>query len=114
MFRNHSEYYSEYFFQFCHSRNLNTIRAIARHHGDPVDRPTYMAQYAQRCIYTTGKFTIIQKIKWCIRRIKFDFHLFKMSLQFWFIRTYLDTLAFLGRSSADSKTILNYSNEQEQ
>lgn len=94
-------------------RNLNTIRAIARNHGDPVDRPTYMAQYAQGCIYTGGKFNIVQNIKWAIRRIKFEFHLFKMSLEFWFIRSYLDTLAFLGRSSADSKTIFNYNEQTE-
>lgn len=84
---------------------MNTIRAIARHHGDPVDRPTFMAQYAQRCIYKAGKFNFIQHFKWLARRIKFDFHLFKMRLHFWFIRTYVDTLAFLGRSSADFSTI---------
>lgn len=88
-------------------RNLNTIRAIARHHGDPVDRPTYMAKYAQRCIYKMDKFSFIQRIKWLIRRIEFDFHLFKISLQFWFIRTYLDTLSRLGLSAADSKTIMH-------
>lgn len=95
------------------ARNLNTIRAIARHHGDPVDRPTYMAKYAQRCIYNTSKFNFIQKIKWVIRRIKFDFHLAKMSFQFWLIRAYLDALKFLGRSSVDSKTILNYNPQME-
>lgn len=33
--------------------NLNTTRAIASHHGDPVDRPVYMAKYAQRFISQT-------------------------------------------------------------
>lgn len=93
------------------SRNLNTIRAIARQHGDPVDRATFMAQYAQRCIYTGQKFSIIQNIKWFILRVKFDFHLFKMKFQFWFIRKYLDTLSYLGRSSANSEKILSFNEE---
>lgn len=67
-----------------------------------------MAKYAQRCIYNTAHFNFTQKIKWIIRRIKFDFHLAKIALQFWFIRTYLDTLKLFGRSSVDSITILNY------
>lgn len=94
-------------------RNLNTIRAIARHHGDPVDRPLYMAKYAQKCIYRTDRFSIIQQIKWFVRRIKFDFHLLKMKLHFWFIRTYIDTLAMLGRSSANSNQILNFNTKND-
>lgn len=66
-----------------------------------------MARYAQRCIYKTARLNLIQQFKWIIQRIKFDFHLLKMSLNFWCIRVYLDTLLFLGRSSADSNTILN-------
>lgn len=89
-------------------RNLNTIRAIARHHGDPVDRPVFMAKYAQRCIYKNEKFSFVQSIKWLMRRISFDFHLLKMSMKFWFIRNYLDMLKFVGRSAADSDAILNY------
>lgn len=88
--------------------NLNTIRAIARHHGDPVDRPVYMAKYAQRFISQTDRFSLVQQIRWFIRRVKFDFHLLKMRVHFWFIRTYIDTLAYLGRSSANSKQILNF------
>lgn len=91
---------------------MNTIRAIARHHGDPVDRPTYMAKYAQRCIHGMDKFSVFQRIKWLVRRLKFDFHLFKISLQFWFIRTYLDTLSRLGLSAADSRTIFNLHEEK--
>lgn len=95
-------------FELILHRNLNTIRAIARHHGDPIDRPMYMARYAQECAYRNERFSFIQQIKWFIRRIKFDFHLFKMTLHFWLIRKYIDTLAFLGRSSANSKQILDY------
>lgn len=90
---------------------MNTIRAIARQHGDPVDRATFMAQYAQRCIYVGQKFSIIQNIKWFILRVKFDFHLFKMMVQFWFIRTYLDALAYFGRSSANSEKLLSFYEE---
>lgn len=96
---------------FSLKRNLNTIRAIARHHGDPLDRPIYMAKYAQRCIYRTEKFKFMQHIKWLIRRIKFDFHLLKVSFQFWIIQKYLNALAMSGRSSADSKTLLNFNDE---
>lgn len=99
------------FYLYFH-RNLNTIRAIARHHGDPVDRPRLMAKYAQACIYNTGAFSFGQQITWLIRRLKFDFHLFTIAFQFWMFRTYLDVLKFLGRSSADSKTILDYNPEQ--
>lgn len=89
-------------------RNLNIIRAIARHHGDPVDRPIYMAKYAQRFIHQTDRYNLFQQIRWFIRRTKFDFHLLKMRLHFWFIRLYIDTLAMLGRSSTNSKQILNF------
>lgn len=49
----------------------------------------------------------MQNIKWLYRKMKFDFHLLKLSLQFWFIRTYLNTLKFLGRSTADAKAIMS-------
>lgn len=93
------------------SRNLNTIRSIARLHGDPVDRATFMAQYAQRCIYTSQNISIIQSIKWFILRVKFDFQIFKMVVQFWFIRTYLDALAYFGRSPANSAKLLSFNEE---
>lgn len=31
-------------------RNLNTVRSIARDHGDVVDRPKVMARYAITCL----------------------------------------------------------------
>lgn len=91
---------------------MNTIRAIARHHGDPVDRPAYMAKYAQRCIYNMDRFHFIHQISWLIRRIKFDFNLLKIYLHYWFIQIYLDSLALLGRSSVGGKQILNYNPEE--
>lgn len=90
---------------------MNTIRAIARQHGDPVDRATFMARYAQRCLYTGQKLSIVQNIKWFILRVKFDFYLFKMKMQFWFIRTYIDALAYIGRSSANSEKLLSFNDE---
>lgn len=67
-----------------------------------------MAQYAQRCIYTTGGFTPINDIKWIVRRIKFDYHLLKMRLQFWLIRTYLAFVLFVSRSNVDVNSLLDY------
>lgn len=93
-------------------RNLNTIRAIARQHGDPLDRPLYMAKYAQKCIYNKQRDGIIRQFKWIFRRIRFDYHLLQARLQFWFIRMYLNVLLLLSSSTTNSSAILNYSPNQ--
>ncbi|XP_037034895.1 uncharacterized aarF domain-containing protein kinase 5 [Bradysia coprophila] len=69
-------------------RNLNTVRAIARNHGDPLDRPKHMARYAQYCLYKHDR-GLFSYFKWILRRFQFEFHLFRSSMQFWFIECYL-------------------------
>lgn len=104
-----NDYISDNFLLIFCCRNLNTIRGIARTHGDPLDRPAYMARYAQGCIYRLRRGEYFQSIKWLIRRIRFDYHFIKLSLQYWFIRAYLNALSALGRSSKNANEILNYS-----
>lgn len=52
-------------------RNLNTIRAIAREHGDVVDRPRVMARAAINSLLNGGRniFTYL------IRKIHFEYRL---------------------------------------
>lgn len=69
-------------------RNLNTVRAIARNHGDPLDRPKHMARYAQYCLYQHDR-GLVSYFKWIVRRCQFEFHLFRSSMQFWFLECYL-------------------------
>lgn len=89
------------------SRNLNTIRAIARNHGDPIDRPSHMAKYAQKCIVKYEKSSIAT-IKWIWRRLRFEFHLLKSTMIFWCIRTYLNVLTKLKRSPDTSSLFTSY------
>lgn len=54
-------------------RNLNTVRAIAREHGDPVDRLAVMARYAVSCIYRERGF--FKFFYWLNHRIRFEYYL---------------------------------------
>lgn len=77
-------------------RNLNTIRAIARQHGDPIDRPAHMARYAQRCLYRqdgTDGGGRLAGLRWLVRRVRFEYHLFKVSLIGWCLQAYVRLLA---------------------
>lgn len=89
---------------FIHSRNLNTVRAIARNHGDPLDRPKHMARYAQYCLYKHDR-GVFSYLKWFVRRFQFEFQLFRSSLQFWFVECYLKLF-----NRQKSKEILNLMN----
>lgn len=55
-------------------RNLNTVRAIGRMHGDVVNRPKVMAQYAQKCIYR-NYHSVKGYFKWLYRRLYFEYSL---------------------------------------
>lgn len=91
-------------------RNLNTVRSIARGHGDPIDRPTHMAKFAQRCLYSSGGVSFINHFKWLVRRIRFDYHLLKMRMHFWLIRTYLSALILIGQPYDELKLMLENPN----
>ncbi|XP_065086804.1 uncharacterized aarF domain-containing protein kinase 5 [Ochlerotatus camptorhynchus] len=78
-------------------RNLNTIRAIAREHGDPVDRPKVMARCAIAALRQTNR-GITGFFRSIFRRINFEYQLWKCSFQFWLVSSYLKLLTRLGRS----------------
>uniref|UniRef100_A0A1A9VX69 ABC1 domain-containing protein n=1 Tax=Glossina austeni TaxID=7395 RepID=A0A1A9VX69_GLOAU len=86
-------------------RNLNTIRAIGRMHGDVVDRPRVMACYAQRCIYK--KYNSLQGFFfWLFRRLYFEYSLLCFTLKRSCLNMYFYTLYKLGRAPKSATTIL--------
>lgn len=89
-------------------RNLNTVRAIAREHGDPIDRPRVMAQHAVSCIHH-GK-GIVSWVSHALRRIRFEVQLWKMTFRFWFAQNYLRMLAKMGRAPPEVKNIFRQEN----
>lgn len=77
-------------------RNLNTVRAIAREHGDPIDRPRVMAQHAVSCIHH-GR-GIVSMVAYAFRRMRFEVQLWRMTFRYWFAKNYLLMLAKVGRA----------------
>lgn len=88
-------------------RNLNTIRAIAKDHGDLVDRPKIMARCAISNLWSDSNF--FSTIK---RKIHFEFRLWKLFMEFWIMRNYLKLLEVLGRAPEDTSSILDMEFEQ--
>ncbi|XP_055611727.1 uncharacterized aarF domain-containing protein kinase 5 [Uranotaenia lowii] len=86
-------------------RNLNTIRSIARDHGDPVDRPKVMARGAIAALGSAHQ-GVRRFFYGTFRRINFEYQLWKASFQFWFVSTYLKLLTRLGRAP-DTSQLLN-------
>lgn len=78
-------------------RNLNTIRAIAREHGDPVDRPKVMARCALTALRQNNR-GFSGFFRALFRKINFEYQLWKLSFQFWLVSSYLKLLTRLGRS----------------
>ncbi|XP_055531652.1 uncharacterized aarF domain-containing protein kinase 5-like [Wyeomyia smithii] len=79
-------------------RNLNTIRSIAMDHGDLVDRPKVMARCAIAALRRTDRSSIRNFFYSTFRRINFEYQLWKSSMQYWFITSYLKLLTSLGRA----------------
>ncbi|XP_054740156.1 uncharacterized aarF domain-containing protein kinase 5 isoform X1 [Anastrepha obliqua] len=87
-------------------RNLNTVRAIGRQHGDVVDRPRTMARYAQHCIYS--KYNSIRSyIFWFYRRLIFEYNLWSSSLRLSCLDLYLNILYKLNRAPESARTLLS-------
>lgn len=57
------------------SRNINTIRSIARSHGDPVDRYTVMARSATQGAFVSQSADLSSKLRGVLGRIHFEFRL---------------------------------------
>lgn len=83
-------------------RNLNIVRAIAREHGDLIDRPKIMARTAISNLMTSGD----NWMRFVRRKIVFEFRLWKIFMEFWIIRNYLKLLETLGRAPKNTASIL--------
>lgn len=89
-------------------RNLNTIRSIAKEHGDLIDRPKIMARYAISTLISNGNgfFSFVR------RKIYFEYRLWKTFMEFWVMRNYLRLLSALGRAPPDTSNLLNIELEE--
>lgn len=84
-------------------RNLNTVRAIAREHGDPIDRPRVMAQHAVSCI--NRRRGLVSFLSTAFRRLRFEIQLWRMTFRYWFTQTYLSVLTRMGRAPPSVKNL---------
>uniref|UniRef100_A0A1B6CIR2 ABC1 atypical kinase-like domain-containing protein n=1 Tax=Clastoptera arizonana TaxID=38151 RepID=A0A1B6CIR2_9HEMI len=78
------------------TRNINTIRSIARNHGDPVDRYTIMARSAVQGAFVSGKSGLLSKIAGLRSRIYFEIKLWWDGLQLWLLKTTINSMISLG------------------
>lgn len=88
-------------------RNLNIVRAIAREHGDLVDRPKIMARCAITNLLSSGNI-----FSYVHRKIFFEYRLWTLFMQYWTMRNWLKLLEYLGRAPADTSSILDIEFEQ--
>ncbi|XP_067015798.2 uncharacterized aarF domain-containing protein kinase 5 isoform X2 [Anabrus simplex] len=79
-------------------RNINTIRAIAREHGDPIDRYTVMARSATQGAFVSDKSGLREKVAGLRERLYFEFRLWLDSTKYWLIRCFFKVLTAIGRS----------------
>lgn len=89
-------------------RNLNTVRSIAKEHGDLIDRPKIMARYAISTLLSNGNgfFSFVR------RKVYFEYRLWKTFMEFWMMRNYLRFLEALGRAPADTSNLLSIELEE--
>ncbi|XP_053675893.1 uncharacterized aarF domain-containing protein kinase 5 [Anopheles nili] len=86
-------------------RNLNTIRYIARDHGDPVDRPRILARCALAALCPTRRD--VRNFLWVtFRKLRFEFLLWRQSFHYWIVSNYLKLLTRIGRSP-DTSHLMN-------
>uniref|UniRef100_A0A182R186 ABC1 atypical kinase-like domain-containing protein n=1 Tax=Anopheles farauti TaxID=69004 RepID=A0A182R186_9DIPT len=86
-------------------RNLNTIRSIARDHGDPIDRPRIMARCALAALCPSRRD--VRNFLWVtFRRLRFEFLLWRQSFHYWIVSNYLKLLTRVGRSP-DTSHLMN-------
>lgn len=84
-------------------RNLNIVRAIAQQHGDLIDRPKIMARCAIENLLKSGNGFI----QYLSRKIYFEWRLWKIFMEFWIMRNYLNFLEKIGRAPHQTSSILN-------
>ncbi|KAL3860525.1 hypothetical protein ACJMK2_010643 [Sinanodonta woodiana] len=86
-------------------RNMNTVRAITKEHGHPVDRYGIMARSAISGAHKENKqaFSLIGRIRAIWERFVFDYRIKTEGWKLWFAFQYLRVLQFLGRAPAIEK-----------
>ncbi|XP_029163824.1 uncharacterized aarF domain-containing protein kinase 5 [Nylanderia fulva] len=77
-------------------RNLNTIRAIIKDHGDIINRYRIMARIATCGKYQTAKRSYLKNVASIGSVIKFETHIFCNNLLQWMSKLYLILLKLLG------------------
>ncbi|XP_035784722.1 uncharacterized aarF domain-containing protein kinase 5-like [Anopheles albimanus] len=78
-------------------RNLNTVRSIARDHGDPIDRPRILARCALAALCPSGR-NVFNFLWVSFRMLRFEYLLWRQSFHYWIATTYLRLLTRIGRS----------------
>ncbi|XP_052860950.1 uncharacterized aarF domain-containing protein kinase 5 [Anopheles cruzii] len=87
-------------------RNLNTVRAIACDHGDPIDRARILARCALAALCPSRRN--LANFLWVsFRVLRFEFLLWRQSLHYWIVDNYLKLLTKIGRSP-DTSHLMNY------
>ena len=84
-------------------RNINTVRAIAKEHGDLLNRPKIMARFAISTFMSSGG----SFFSYARRKIFFEYRLWKTFMEFWIMRNYLRFLEILGRAPLNTSSVLN-------
>ncbi|CAL1686188.1 unnamed protein product [Lasius platythorax] len=77
-------------------RNLNTIRAIIKDHGDIINRYEIMARIATRGKYQTANQSFHKNVACICSVVKFETHIFCNNLLQWISKLYLILLKLLG------------------
>ncbi|XP_033608138.1 uncharacterized aarF domain-containing protein kinase 5 isoform X2 [Cryptotermes secundus] len=79
-------------------RNLNTVRAIARDHGDPVDRYVMLARSASQGQFLSDQAGVLQRMSAFRDLLFFEFMLWYLGAKVRFIQLYFMVLRFVGRA----------------
>ncbi|XP_054276944.1 uncharacterized aarF domain-containing protein kinase 5-like isoform X1 [Macrosteles quadrilineatus] len=78
------------------TRNINTIRSIARGHGDPVDRYTVMARSATQGAFVSETSGLNGHLRGLLGRLHFEIRLWWDNVRMLLIRLSLRTLQVVG------------------
>ncbi|KAG7177031.1 uncharacterized aarF domain-containing protein kinase 5-like isoform X3 [Homarus americanus] len=79
-------------------RNVNTIRAVTREHGNIVDRYTLMARSATRGAFVSPDATFRQRMQGRWEQFYFDYSLKKEAVKMWMLKKILYLMYLLGRA----------------
>ncbi|XP_042885871.1 uncharacterized aarF domain-containing protein kinase 5-like isoform X2 [Penaeus japonicus] len=78
-------------------RNVNTIRAITKDHGNVVDRYTLMARSATRGAFVSPDASLTQRFRGHWEQFYFDYSLKKEAVKMWVLKKVLYVLYLFGR-----------------